>query len=82
MDEPHLHRESDKDQEGDDTYAVYKNLRHAVPVSCLWYAVPRYGYSNADDTAEPPQHIHQEYIDVYRQRFEKRKKKLALMETA
>lgn len=45
----------------------------------LRYVVRRYGYSEADNTAEAPYHIPQLFIDAYWRRLDKQKNNKALL---
>lgn len=50
-------------------------VHHEGSVSHLRYVVKWYGFCGADDTAAPPRHIPQHFIDAYRRRFDKPKRK-------
>lgn len=62
-------------KENHDLYAVDKIIRHTDKGSSIKYFVRWYGYSKADDTAEPLYHIPQHFIDAYWRRIAKKKTK-------
>lgn len=53
--DPYLDEETEEHQEGDhNTYVVDRICRQIGISPRLWYVVRWYGYSNVDDTAQPP----------------------------
>lgn len=55
-------------------HVVHKTVRHVSFGPQLEYVVRWYGCSKADDTAMPPVHTPQYFIDTYWRQFDKRRK--------
>lgn len=48
-----------------DLHVVDRIVRHFASGPCLKYVIRWYGYSEAEDNAEPRQHIPQNFFDAY-----------------